>query len=274
MEILLEEALPLVAMMLATGIVGGILAGLLGVGGGIVIVPVLELALGILGVDPAIRMHVAVATSLAIIIPTSISSTCAHHAKDAVDFALVRSWAMPVLLGSALGTWIASQVDSTTLSAIFAIVALLVAVKMILPLENKTLSSSVPTGVLSKSIPLSIGTLSSMMGIGGGTFSVSILTLMSKPIHKAVGTAALFGLLISLPGTAGFIVSGWGHPSLPVGSLGFVNLVGFLLISPMTVLTAPYGAKIAHAISQRHLSIAFGFFLFLVGVRMLYRALS
>lgn len=274
MEILLEEALPLVAMMLATGIVGGILAGLLGVGGGIVIVPVLELALGILGVDPAIRMHVAVATSLAIIIPTSISSTRAHRAKGAVDFALVRSWGMPVLLGSALGTWIASQVDSTTLSAIFAIVALLVAVKMILPLENKTLSSSVPTGMLSRSIPLSIGTLSSMMGIGGGTFSVSILTLMSKPIHKAVGTAALFGLLISLPGTAGFIFSGWGHPSLPVGSLGFVNLIGFLLISPMTVLAAPYGAKIAHAISQRHLSIAFGFFLFLVGVRMLYRALS
>ena len=273
MEIVLVEALPLVAMMLATGIIAGILAGLLGVGGGIVIVPVLEFALGIFGVDPAIRMHVAVATSLATIIPTSIASTRAHHARGAVDFAVLRSWGGPILLGSALGTWIAAQTDSNTLAAIFGTVALLIAVKMILPLGNKTLSSSVPTGFLGSTIPLSIGTLSSMMGIGGGTFSVSALTLMSKPIHIAVGTAALFGLLISLPGTAGFIVTGWGHPSLPMGSLGFVNIIGFLLISPMTVLAAPYGAKIAHALSQRHLSLAFGFFLFLVGVRMLYRAL-
>ena len=274
MEILLAEALPLVAMMLVTGIVGGLLAGLLGVGGGIVIVPMLELALTILGIDPAIRMHVAVATSLAIIIPTSIASTRAHHSKGAVDFTLLRSWGAPILLGAMLGTWVASQTDSNTLATIFGTVALLVAVKMMLPLENKTLSPSVPTGLLGATIPLSIGTLSSMMGIGGGTFSVSILTLMSKPIHKAVGTAALFGLLISLPGTAGFIAAGWGHPSLPVGSLGFVNSIGFLLISPMTVFAAPVGAKIAHKLSQRHLSIAFGFFLFLVGARMIYRAMG
>jgi uncharacterized protein len=273
MDILLQEALPLVLMMLVTGVVGGLLAGLLGVGGGIVIVPMLELALTILDVDPAIRMHVAVATSLAIIIPTSIASTRAHHEKGAVDFALLRSWGVPVLIGSTLGTWIASQVDSNTLAAIFALVALLVAVKMMLPLENKTLASSVPTGLLGATIPLSIGTLSSMMGIGGGTFSVSILTLMSKPIHKAVGTAALFGLLISLPGSVGFIISGWGHPSLPVASLGFVNIIGFALIAPMTVIAAPYGAKMAHALSQRSLSIAFGIFLFLVGIRMLYRAI-
>lgn len=273
MEIPYQEALPLILMMLATGIVGGVLAGLLGVGGGIVIVPVLELALGILGVDPAIRMHVAVATSLAIIIPTSIASSRAHHKKGAVDFALVRGWGTPIFIGAALGTWIASRSDSSTLATIFAVVALLVAVKMILPLEGKTLTPSVPSGLVGKSIPLAIGTLSSMMGIGGGTFSVSALTLMSKPIHMAVGTSALFGLLISLPGTAGFIVTGWGQPNLPVGSLGFVNIIGFALISPMTVLAAPYGAKMAHALSQRHLSLAFGFFLFLVGVRMLYRAL-
>lgn len=273
MEMPYQDVLPLILMMLATGIVAGILAGLLGVGGGIVIVPVLEFALGILGVDPAIRMHIAVATSLATIIPTSIASTRAHHARGAVDFTLLRSWGGPVLLGSAMGTWIAAQTDSNTLAAIFGTVALLIAVKMMLPLENKTLSSSVPTGFLGSTIPLSIGTLSSMMGIGGGTFSVSILTLMSKPIHKAVGTSALFGLLISLPGTAGFIVTGWGHPSLPMGSLGFVNIIGFLLISPMTVLAAPLGAKIAHKLSQRHLSITFSLFLFLLGGRMLYRAL-
>lgn len=273
MEMPYQDVLPLILMMLATGIVGGVLAGLLGVGGGIVIVPVLELTLGILGVDPAIRMHIAVATSLAVIIPTSISSTRAHHGKGAVDFSLVRNWGVPILAGAALGTWIASKSDSSTLAAIFAVVALLVALKMILPLEGKTITPDVPSGLAGKSIPLAIGTLSSMMGIGGGTFSVSALTLMSKPIHMAVGTSALFGLLISLPGTAGFIVTGWGHPDLPAGSLGFVNIIGFAFISPMTVLAAPYGAKMAHALSQRHLSIAFGFFLFLVGMRMVYRAL-
>lgn len=249
-----QEALPIIAMMLAAGAVGGLLAGLLGVGGGIIIVPVLELALTMIGTDPAIRMHVAVATSLATIIPTSIASTRAHHARGAVDFALVRRWALPILLGSILGTWIAAQVESNTLIAIFGVVALLVAVKMMLPLEGKRVAPDVPKGMLILSLPTSIGTLSSMMGIGGGTFSVSVLTLMSKPIHKAVGTAALFGLFISLPGTAGFMVAGWGHPSLPIGNVGFVSILGFVLISPMTVLVAPYGAKIAHSLSQRQLS--------------------
>lgn len=269
---MIENALPLILMMLATGVVGGVLAGLLGVGGGIVIVPVMEFALSMLGIDPAIRMHISVATSLAIIIPTSISSSRAHHSRDAVDFKLVKSWGLLILLGAIFGAWIAAQVDGNILAGVFATIALLVALKMILPLEEKVISKTVPTGILCAPLPFSIGTISTMMGIGGGTLSVPILTLLSKPIHLAVGTSALFGLIISLPGTAGFIIGGWDHPSLPTGSLGYVNIIGLLIIAPVTVLCAPLGAKIAHNLSKRNLSIAFGIFLFIVGIRMLYKA--
>lgn len=268
----LTELWPLAAMMVATGIVGGILAGLLGVGGGIVIVPVMELALSILGVDPDIRMHVAVATSLATIVPTSISSARAHHRRGAVDFGLVKRWAGLVFVGAVLGTLIAANVKSNVLAAIFAVVALLVAIKMILPLENVSLASAVPTGPLAAPLPLSIGTLSAMMGIGGGTLSVPVLTLLSHPIHRAVGTAALFGLVISIPAAISYMISGYGDPRLPVGSIGFVNVVGFALIAPATWLAAPLGARIAHGLSRRHLSLAFGVFLLIVAGRMFFRA--
>lgn len=266
--------LPLIGMMVITGIVGGILAGLLGVGGGIVIVPVLDTALGIYGVDPAIRMHIAVATSLACIILTSISSSKAHHAKGAVDFALIKVWGPAVFIGALLGTIGASYVDSHTLSAIFGVVALIVAIKMLLPLDNINLAQDVPKGILAPIPPTIIGGLSSMMGIGGGTLSVPVLTLMNQPIHRAVGTAALIGLLISIPGTIGFIVTGFSDPRLPPGSLGYVNLIGFALISPLTVWFAPVGAKIAHKLDKRKLSMLFGTFLFIVSARMIYRTLA
>jgi len=260
--------------MICTGIVGGILAGLLGVGGGIVIVPVLEVVLGLLGVPMEIRMHVAVATSLAVIIPTSISSARAHHQRQSVDVGLARRWAVYILFGALLGIVIASRVDGVVLSAVFGIVALLVAIKMGLPLDDVTLTREVPRGALAAAVPASIGTVSTMMGIGGGTLSVPALTLMNTPIHRAVGTSALFGLLISIPGAIGFAIAGWGNEQLPTGSLGFVNLIGFAIIAPVTVLAAPLGAKLAHALSRRNLSLLFGAFLIVVSARMIYRAIQ
>jgi uncharacterized protein len=270
----LQELLPLAITMLLTGAVGGVLAGLLGVGGGIVIVPVLDTALGMQGVDPAIRMHVAVATSLATIIPTSISSSRAHRARGAVDYGLVKFWGPFIFLGALLGTVLAARVDSAVLSIVFGGVTLLVAAKMMLLRDDLHLAQDVPRGIAGPVVPFGIGGLSSMMGIGGGTLSVPAMSLMSQPIHKAVGTAALFGLLISLPGAFGFVVNGWGDPRLPTGSLGYVNLIGFALISPVTVMTAPLGARLAHRLSKRQLSLAFGFFLLLVSIRMLMRALG
>jgi len=268
----MTDYLLLAVAMLITGGVGGILAGLLGVGGGIIIVPVMEAALTYLGVDEAIRMHVAVATSLATIIPTSIASSRAHHRRQSVDLDLVRRWAVFVLLGAMAGTVIASQVHSNVLAMVFAIVALLVAVKMILPLEGRTVAGDVPKGFFVPAIPAGIGVVSSMMGIGGGTLSVAILTLFNQPIHRAVGTSALFGLAISLPGTVGFMLTGLDDPRVPPGSIGYVNLIGFAFISPATFLAAPLGAAIAHRLSKRHLGLLFGAFMVIVSVRMFYRA--
>ncbi|MBL4894952.1 MAG: sulfite exporter TauE/SafE family protein [Emcibacter sp.] len=267
----IELYLPLILLMLATGLVGGVMAGLMGIGGGIVIVPVLEFALGFIGVDPQIRMHVAVATSLATIIPTSISSSRAHHKRGAVDFSLARHWGPAIFFGATIGTWLAAQADSASLSAIFAIVASFIALKMILPLENIRLTKAVPKGPLGQLCPGIIGMVSTMMGIGGGAMSVTALTIFNVPIHRAVATSAFFGLLIAVPGTIGFMITGQGNALLPPGSIGFVNVIGFLILSPATFLAAPLGVRIAHALTQRQLSITFGSFLMIVAVRMLYR---
>lgn len=268
------EVIAICLAMLATGLVGGVLAGLLGVGGGIVIVPVLELALGFADVDPSIRMHIAIATSLATIIPTSISSTRAHLAREAVDVALVKRWAIWIFLGALAGTWLASQLHSRALTGIFACVAFLVALKMILPLDNKTIAQGIPKGPAMIPVPTLIGLISSMMGIGGGSLSVPTMTAFGEPIHRAVGTAALFGLLIAVPGTIGFMITGYGNPLLPMGSIGFVNLFGLALIAPTTVLAAPWGARLAHSMSRRSLSLFFGSFLLIVAIRMLVKTLS
>ncbi len=270
----MEQWLILGVAMLATGTIAGVLAGLFGIGGGIVIVPVLETALGFVGVDPAIRMHIAVGTSLATIIPTSISSARAHHRRDAVDVEIVKRWALFVLVGALLGAWIASMVHSRVLAIVFATLAFLVAMKMLFLPASRNLTDAVPRGPLVPVIPTSIGCFSSMMGIGGGTFSVMTLTLFNEPIHRAVGTAALFGLVISLPGMLGFVAAGWGDPRLPAGSIGFVSLLGFACIAPATVLAAPLGAKIAHAFSEKRLNMLFGAFLVIASMRLFYRAFT
>lgn len=261
--------LSLAGLMLATGVVGGVLAGLLGVGGGIVIVPVLEFALSILGVDPAIRMHVAVATSLATIIPTSISSARAHHRRGAVDLELVRRWGPAIFLGTAAGAVIAAFVKSAVLSGVFGVVALTVALRLIFLTKEPKLAPAIPTHPVVLLVPFVIGGVSALMGIGGGTLSVLVMTMWGYAIHRAVGTSSLFGLLIAVPATIGYVISGWGDPRLPAASLGYVNLLGLAFIAPMTWLAAPLGAKIAHGMSKRQLSMFFGVFLLIVGGRML-----
>lgn len=266
-----NDWLPLAAAMLATGAVGGVLAGLLGVGGGIAIVPFLEYALAVLGIDAQIRVHIAVATSLATIIPTSISSARAHARRGSVDRELARSWALPLVAGALLGAVVASQVRSAVLTVVFGSVALLVALKMMLPLGDRPVATRVPRGWRGAPVPFSIGALSALMGIGGGTVSVPVMSLYGEPIHRAVGTAALFGLFISLPGTLAFLVA---HPAAatPWGTVGYVSLPGLALIAPAAMLFAPVGARIAHSLSHRALAIVFGLFLGLVAARMLYRS--
>lgn len=262
------------AAMIAAGLFGGVIAGLLGVGGGIVLVPVLDTALGLAGVDPEVRMHLAVATSLATIIPTSLSSSRSHRAKGAVDDDLIKRWGVAILIGSISGALLAAHVKGAVLSAVFATVAFVVALKMLLPLDGFTLAKREPQGAPGQVVPLVVGATSSMMGIGGGTLSVPILTLCSWPIHRAVGTASLFGLLISIPGTIGYVIGGWGDPRLPFGSLGYVSLIGFALIAPSTWIAAPWGAALAHRLTKRQLAMAFGGFLMIVALRMAWRVFT
>ena len=270
----MDSLLLIAVAMLATGCVAGVLAGLFGIGGGIVIVPVLEAVLGFAGVDAAVRMHIAVATSLATIIPTSIASARSHHRRGAVNTGIARRWFGFVFAGAILGAWIASEIDGRGLALIFATLASFVAVKMSLFPETRNLTKQVPASPLVTAIPTGIGCLSAMMGIGGGILSVMTLRLFNEPMHRAVGTAALFGLAISLPGTIGFMITGFGDERLPVGNLGFVSLVGFALLAPTTILLAPVGARIAHALSGRKLSFLFGLFLVVAAARLFYRALA
>ena len=199
--------LPVIAALIAAGAAGGLIAGLLGVGGGIVLVPALDLALGAAGVDHAVSLHVAVATSMATIVPTAISSSRAHASRNAVDFAVVKRWAIPIVVGALAGSLAAAHVKGNVLAAVFGSVALLSALKMLLPLDRVVLRPSLPGGVPGALIPAFIGAISAMMGIGGGTLSVPTMTLCGEPVHKAVGTAALLGLWIALPATLGYLLA-------------------------------------------------------------------
>lgn len=250
------------------GLVGGTVAGLLGVGGGIVLVPVLYQTLGILGVDEAVRMPIAVGTSLATIIPTSIRSTLSHHAKGAVDWDVLRAWAIPTVIGVVLGTWLAALIGGKGLTAVFAGGAAVLGIYMALGRDDWRLGTTLPSGIGAWLLGIANGCLSVMMGIGGGTFGVTVMTLYGTTIHRAVATAAGFGLIIGVPGAIGMIVNGWNAPGLPPFSLGYVNLVGLALIVPATIVAAPWGVALAHRLSRRTLRVAFGAFLCLTALRM------
>ena len=257
-----------VAALIAAGAIGGVVSGLLGVGGGIITVPVLFELFGLLGVDPAVRMHLAVGTSLATIIPTSITSARAHAKRGAVDPGLLRTLGPPLFLGVVLGTIIAGPVKGTVLTAVFAVAALTVSLYMALRRDTWLLGEALPKGPGLWTLGGGIGTVSVLMGIGGGTLGVPAMTLFNVPMHRAVGTAAALGLVVSVPGAIGFLIGGWADPGLPPFSLGYINLLACGLLLPTMLLTVPLGARIAHSISQRALRRAFAAFLLIVSARM------
>jgi len=259
----------LVAGFAATGVISGIIAGLLGVGGGIVIVPVLFWVLTLFQFPPSITSHLAVGTSLAIIIPTSISSMRAHAGRGNVDRALYSLWGPAAFFGALIGGIMAKFIPGGGLRLVFGVVGLLVAVNMSIP-RHLVISDHLPKSAwVNRAIATVIGFISSLMGIGGGTLSVPTLTSLSVPVHRAVGTSSALGLLIAVPGVAGFIWAGLGVAGRPPLSLGFVSLPAVLLIAPISYLIAPWGAKLAHALNPRYLKLAFAFFLAITSARML-----
>lgn len=270
MNLPLTEILIFGALLLAAGAVAGLTAGLLGVGGGIVIVPVLWHLFDALDIDESVRMHVAVGTSLATIIATSIASVRAHHRRGAVDFDLLRAWGPWIFLGVLAGTAIAGFVRGPVLTAVFATVALVVSLHMGFGKQDWRIADHLPKGVGKAGLAGTIGAISAMMGIGGGTLSVPILSLFGYPIHRAVGTAAAIGFIIGIPGTAGFVITGWNVPDRPPLSLGYISLIGFALIVPTSMLLAPVGAKLAHGLNTRNLKRVFAVFLGFTALRMFY----
>lgn len=258
----------LAAAMAATGLVSGTLAGLLGVGGGIVIVPLLFNVFPLFGIPEAIQMKVAVATSLATIIPTSIQSARKHHATGTMDVALLRSIWPAMLAGVAFGTFIAVYVRGEGLTAVFAMVALLVALNMGFTGVDFKIADSVPAGPPRAALSIGIGSVSAMMGIGGGTLGVPILSMFGYPIRAAVATASAFGLIISIPATIGFVLGGWNDARVPPFSLGYISLIGFVLIAPSSILATPWGVKLAHSIPPLWLKRAFAVFLAVTSLRM------
>ncbi|MBF0095690.1 MAG: sulfite exporter TauE/SafE family protein, partial [Alphaproteobacteria bacterium] len=233
--------------------------------------PVLYHLFEFLGVDESVRMHVAVGTSLATIVPTAISSARSHHRRGGIDFDLLRSWGPWIFTGALLGAAVGSGIKGSALTGVFALVALAVAANMAFRPEGSAIAGKLPGLAVRAPLAFSIGGLSVLMGIGGGTLSVPILSAFSYPIRRAVGTAAAIGLFIALPGVAGFALAEADATLLPPGTFGYVNLIGFALIVPVTVVAAPVGARIAHAIDPSGLRRVFALFLFLTSVKMLWR---
>lgn len=259
----------LVLALVVTGGIAGILAGLLGVGGGIVIVPVLYHLFTLLDVDASVRMHVAVGTSLATIVPTSFLSSRAHRRRGSLDLGLVRRLLPGVMAGVVLGAMASRYLSGGILAAVFAVIALAVALNMAFKRDGFALADGLPGPMGSTLLGACIGGISTLMGIGGGTLSVPILNALRVPMHTAVGTSAMLGMAISLPGALAFVVNGLGMPLRPPLSLGYVNLLGMALIVPATLATTGWGARLAHRIDARRLRQVFALFLALTSARML-----
>lgn len=267
MELLLNN-LQTIAALIGTGIVAGLLAGLLGVGGGIVIVPILYFLFQAFGVTADSAMVIATATSLATIVPTSISSIRAHHKKGNVDFALLKVWWVFILAGVLLGSYLVTRVNGEILTTLFGIIATLSALNMLLA-RKTALFESLPGKLGQASMGAGIGLFSSLVGIGGGTLTVPTLTFFNYSAHKAVGTAAAVGLIISLPAAITMLTIGVTPNDAPLGTYGLVNLVGFVCIVPLTVLFAPIGANIAQKLDATKLKKVFAVVLMITGIRML-----
>ena len=270
-----DLAVNIVVLMLV-GAGAGYASGLFGIGGGAVMVPALFFAFRSLGVDEGVVMHCAVATSAAVIIFNGARSVRSHRARDSVEMDLLwprerwwNSYALWIAVGSFVAAWaLAPRLSSDALTAIFAGVALLVALQFIFGRPGFTLRDGVPGGAAPPLVGGGIGALSAIMGIGGGSLSVPFLTLCGMPVHRAVGTAAGFGLAIAVPATLGFVIGGWGVAGRPVGSLGYVNLLGLALIVVCAWPFVPLGTRSAHSLRPGPLRKVFGVALALIALNM------
>jgi uncharacterized membrane protein YfcA len=260
----------LAVSVVAAGVVTGILAGMFGIGGGAVIVPVLFEVFRLLGVPPSVRMQLCIGTSLAIIVPTALRSYREHKARGFVLPDVMRRWALPSMVGVAVGSALAAVAPPDVFKAAFVLIAGGIATKLLLGGERWALGDELPgrTGMILYGFAIGLG--SALMGISGGSLATMVLTLYRKPIHNAVATAAGLGVPITIAGTLGYVLAGLPHQALlPPLSLGFVSVIGVALMAPLSSWVAPFGARLAHRLPKRALETSFGLFLLLVAARFL-----
>jgi uncharacterized membrane protein YfcA len=265
---------PLILGLSLAGCVSGVFAGLLGVGGGVIIVPILSYAFEAMGFSGDAAQHVAVASSLAIIIPTGAASARSHYRREAVDVKALKLWAPFVAVATFLGGLAARYVTGEQLRIVFGVIALLIAVNIITPFQRRVMGHLKGSATTHRVAATIVGFLSSLMGIGGGSLSVPTMAAFGATMHEAVGTGAAIGVFIAIGGTIGYILSGWGVTGLPPFSLGYVNLIAFVLVGGFAALTAPAGAAIAHRLNQKTLRYVFAVFLVVVGLNMIWKAMS
>jgi uncharacterized protein len=270
-----SELIELALLLVAVGALSGFLAGVFGIGGGAVLVPVFYECFRLAGVPLEVRMPLCIGTSLAIIIPTSIRSYRAHLARGAVDMEVIRAWWLPVLAGVIAGSVTARYAPERLFKIVFVLVAYSAAARLMLARETWKFGDDLPKGPLMKAFGFLVGLLSTLMGIGGGLFANLLMTFYGRPIHQAVATSSALAVLISIPGALGYVYAGWPaaahYPDvaalqLPF-ALGYVSLIGAVLVMPTSLLTAGLGVRVAHALSKRTLEVAFGCYLLIVGSR-------
>lgn len=270
MGIPITELVPLVMALLAAGLFTGLLAGIFGVGGGTVIVPVLYEVFRLMDVPENVRMPLCVGTSLAIIVPTSVRSFRAHLAKEAADIALLKLWFWPVVAGVLFGGIIAADAPAWLFKSVFIVVAGLSAIKLLFGKDGWQIADTLPGRAMMSLYGFVIGGASALMGIGGGAMSNLLLTLYGRPIHRSVATSAGLGVIISVPGMLAYVIAGWSKMAfLPPLSLGYVSIIGTALIIPTSILAAPWGVRIAHSMPPRRLELALGLYLMFVAGRFL-----
>ncbi|GGD83766.1 sulfite exporter TauE/SafE family protein [Croceicoccus mobilis] len=269
------EWAPIIGLMLGAGVLAGFAAGLFGIGGGFVVVPALFVMLPLLGGSEAELAHVAIGTSLATIVVTSLRSMQAHARRGAVDFVLLKQWAPYIVVGSIAGVLFASLVSSSVLAIIFGVGVILMAIHFLYPiLKSMKLGEDIPAGGGRMAIATGLGASSSLLGIGGGTVAIIVMTLYGRSIHRAIGTASGIGVIIAVPSAIGYAIIGLGVHGLPVGSLGYVNVIAALSIVAMSSFSAPWGAAAAHHLNPEWMKRIFGVYLLFIGAIMIRNGLT
>lgn len=261
------ELATIAAALLLAGLVTGFMSGLLGVGGGGILVPVLFELFTALRVDPAVRMHLALGTSMAVIVPTSLASFAGHRARGAVDMVALRRLGPWIVAGVVAGALLAGLADATALKLVWIAFGSVLALKMALGRDDWRFGAELPKTPLFNAVPFAIGAVSTLMSIGGGAFMVTLLSLYGRPILTAVATSSGFGPLISIPGVLGYVWAGWEAPARPPFALGYVDLFAAALLIPACFLAVPWGVRAAHGLPKRRLELAFAAFLAVVVAR-------